>query len=179
MYKIIFRILTGTAISFGNFCLIPSELLKKLVFVSEIWNHFAAGVIRSKLPIITIPTARNGRIEGGSTMNWSSLVLHGLSAIAVHMETVSVRLLLATLTLILLSILGMGVVWGIRLFTDLAIPGWATNFSIGLIIILMQAFLISLFLVFLILTARTQRLFSPQADYGQYVSRLERLFPSS
>jgi hypothetical protein len=71
----------------------------------------------------------------------------------------------------------MGVVAGIRFFTDLAIPGWATNVSIGLLIILMQSFLISLFLIFLILTARSQKLFVPQADSAPYVSRLERVFP--
>jgi hypothetical protein len=177
LYKFVYRVLTGSPISFGNFCFIPSGLLKKLVYVSEIWNHFAAGVVRSRLPLLTVSTVRGQRIEGRSTMNLNSLVVHGLSAIAVHMDTVAVRLLLATLSLILLSTLAMGVVAGIRFFTDIAIPGWATSVSIGLLIILMQSFLISLFLVFLILTARSQKLFVPQADSAPYVSCLEKVFP--
>jgi hypothetical protein len=177
LYRMLYRILTGSSISFGNFCLIPAVLLRRLVFVSEIWNHFAAGVARSKLPLLTISVPRGRRIEGRSTMNLNSLVVHGLSAIAVHMESVAVRLLLTTLSLILLSAAGMGVVAGIRLFTDLAIPGWATNVSIGLLIILLQSLLISLFLVFLILTARSQRLFVPQTDSAVYVSRREKVFP--
>ena len=179
LYKMLYRILTGSPISFGNFCLIPSGLLQKLVFVSEIWNHFAAGVVRSRLPLLTVSTARGQRLEGPSTMSLTSLVVHGLSAIAVHMDTVAVRLLLATLSLILLSTLAMGIVAGVRIFTDLAIPGWATNVSIGLLIILMQSFLISLFLVFLILTARSQKLFVPQTDSSAYVGRLEKVFPPS
>jgi len=179
MYKMIYRVLTGSSISFGNFCLIPSELLKKLVFVSEIWNHFSAGVIKSRLPFVTIPTVRGKRIGGSSRMNFNSLIGHGLSAVAVHMETVAVRLLLTALGLILLSLVGIGVVFGIRFLTDLAIPGWATNVSIGLVIIFMQAFFISLFLVFLILTYRTQKLFVPRVDYVHYVLRKEQIFQRS
>jgi hypothetical protein len=177
LYKLMYRVLTGSPISFGNFCFIPADLLKKLVFVSEIWNHFSAGVIRSKLPLMTIPTNRGQRIEGRSSMNLNSLVIHGLSAIAVHMETVAVRLLLATLGLILLSMGGMGAVLGVKFFTELAVPGWATNFSLGLIMISMLAFMISLFLAFLILTARTQKLFVPVADSAPYISRLEEVYP--
>ncbi len=177
IYKILYRVLTGSSISFGNFCLIPSGPLKKLVYVSEIWNHFAAGVVRSRLPILTVPTRRDRRIEGRSSMDFHSLFIHGLSAIAVHMELVAVRLLLVTLGLIFLAVLGWGVVLGIKILTDWAIPGWATNVSLGLGIIFLQAFLVSLFLVFLILTARSQRLFVPQADYAPYVLRLEKIFP--
>ncbi len=168
-YKVVYRVLTGSSISFGNFCLIPSGVLKRLVFVSEIWNHFSAGVIRSRLPFVTIPTVRGKRIEGPSRMSLSGLIIHGLSAIAVHMDTVAVRLLLTVVGPDGCCPVGMGVVVGIRFLTDLAIPGWATNVSVGLVIILMQAFLVSLFLVFMILTLRTQKVFVPHSDHAQYV----------
>ena len=177
-YKVVYRVLTGSSISFGNFCLIPSGVLKKLVFVSEIWNHFSAGVIRSRLPFVTIPTVRGKRIEGPSRMSLSGLIIHGLSAIAVHMDTVAVRLLLTALGLMVVALSGMGVVVGIRFFTDLAIPGWATNVSVGLVIILMQAFLVSLFLAFMILTLRTQKVFVPHSDHAQYILRKEQIFPA-
>jgi hypothetical protein len=151
--------------------------VKRLVFVSEIWNHFSAGVIKSKLPITTIPAERGYRIAGRSKMNLASLVMHGLSAISVHMDIVAVRLFLASIVLIILSAVGIFIVIGMRLLTTLAIPGWATNVTIGLLIILLQAFLISFLLVFMILTNRTYKLFIPYLDYAIYVFRIEKVFP--
>lgn len=177
VFKTLYRLLTGTSISFGNFCLIPSSLMAKLVFVSEIWNHFSAGVIRSRLPFQTIPAFRGSRIAGRSTMRWSGLVFHGLSALAVHMEVVAVRLLVTALGLIVTSAAALGVVFAIRFWTDWAVPGWATYVSVGLGILFVQGFLISLVLVFMILTARTQKLFVPALDYGGYILKQEKVFP--
>jgi len=177
VYRAVYYLFSGSAISFGNFSIIPSDALRRLVFVSEIWNHFSAGVMKSRLAISTISTTRGARVAGRSKMNLASLVMHGLSAISVHMDIVAVRLFLASLGLIGLSIIGMGIVVGIRLFTALAIPGWATNVTVGLTIILMQAFLMSFLLVFLILTYRTQKLFVPRSDYAGFILRVETLHP--
>ena len=46
LYKKLFRLLTGQDINFGNFSLIPMSLVKRLVCVPSIWNHFAATVLR-------------------------------------------------------------------------------------------------------------------------------------
>lgn len=89
LYKVLFEQLTGKPIRFGNFCLIPAETLQKVVFLSEIWNHFAGGLIRSKFPYQTIPTERGHRLAGASKMNYVGLIMHGLSAISVHIDLVS------------------------------------------------------------------------------------------
>ena len=39
-YKNIFNFLTGQKISFGNFSIIPKELIPKLAHQKDIWNHF-------------------------------------------------------------------------------------------------------------------------------------------
>ena len=173
LYKFIFKILTGEIISFGNFSAVPSILLHKLVRVSAIWNHYSSGVIKSKLPFTKLPIDRGKRYKGNSKMKFNSFVLHGLSAIAVQIDVVSVRILLATLTVMALAILGILIVTGIRMFAEVAVPGWATNVVLGLIIFLMQTFLISLVLAFIILNYRTQKLFIPAKDYKDYVLNVE------
>jgi len=50
IYKLLFGILTGSVIKFGNFSIIPHRQAKKLAYFSEIWSHFPRGIIRSKLP---------------------------------------------------------------------------------------------------------------------------------
>jgi polyisoprenyl-phosphate glycosyltransferase len=173
IYKMIFRMLTGIWIQFGNFCIIPASSLKHIVHVSEIWNHFSGGVIKSKMRYASIPLERGHRLQGSSKMNFPSLIIHGMSAVSVHIETVAVRLLLFSVVMIAVAGAGILVVSGIRLFTPFAIPGWASFLVLAFSIIIFQAFLISLFLVFVVLTYRTQKHFIPANDYKDFVESIE------
>ena len=86
-----------------------------------------------------VPTHRAKRLDGKSSMNFIRLVGHGLSAISVYGELVSVRLLVAIGVLVGACLVGLGVIVGLRFLTDLAVPGWATT-AIGLLtIVLLQA----------------------------------------
>jgi polyisoprenyl-phosphate glycosyltransferase len=105
IYKFVFKQLTGNTINFGNFCIIPTSLLQNVVRVSEIWNNFPSGVVKSRLPIGTIPIERAKRLAGQSKMNFVSLITHGLSAISVLIETTSVRVLLLSLIASSISLL--------------------------------------------------------------------------
>jgi glycosyltransferase involved in cell wall biosynthesis len=175
IYKFVFIMLTGKFIAFGNFSIIPFSVLTKLVHVSEIWNHFSGGVLRSRMPYITIPLSRGSRLAGKSKMSFTNLIVHGLSAVAVHIDTVAVRLLLLSLILVFSAVLGIVSVAVIRFFTDWAIPGWTSFVVLGLSIIFIQALLISLFLVFIVLTYRTQKHFIPALHYRDFVAFLEKI----
>ncbi|MHB8138223.1 MAG: glycosyltransferase [Smithellaceae bacterium] len=176
VYKALYGLLTGMSISFGNFCLIPRNLLDNVVHHSEIWNHFSAGINRSRLPLSVVPTERGKRYTGDSKMNLVSLILHGLSAISVGTDVVAVRLLILTLWLIALGIFGLVAVVSIKFLTDLAIPGWATYVAIGLSTIIIQAFLMALILVFLVLQYRTQGSFIPAINYELFIKSTEMIF---
>jgi polyisoprenyl-phosphate glycosyltransferase len=175
IYKMVFRMLTGITIEFGNFCIIPSSILKNIIHVSEIWNHFSGGVIKSKMRYTSVPLERGRRLAGESKMNFPALIMHGMSAVSVHIETVAVRLLLFSVGLISLAVAGIIVVSSIRLFTPFAIPGWASFLVLAFSIIIFQAFLISLFLVFVVLTYRTQKHFIPATDYKDFIESIETI----
>lgn len=168
-YKFIFKLLTGKRITFGNFCAIPFSRIKNLVYVSELWNHFSVGIVRSKTPFYTIPLSRGKRYHGQSKMNFINLIIHGLSAISVFTDVLAVRILLFSVFLIVNALTAIIIVAGIRLFTDLAIPGWASSIILGMTIVIIQAFLISLFLVFTVLNYRTQQSFIPAHEYKKYI----------
>jgi polyisoprenyl-phosphate glycosyltransferase len=126
IYKKLFSLLTGRQIDFGNFCLIPKTQLARIVHMAELWNHLAGTLIRSRAPLTSVSTVKGRRYQGQSTMNFVSLVVHGLSAIAVFSDVLFVRLLIFSLALLLLPLaLAIGVVL-LRLSTNLAIPGWTT-----------------------------------------------------
>ena len=168
-FRFFFRLLTGNRISFGNFSYIPKQRLKQLVVIPEIWNHYTGGILRSRMPFEVVPLIRGTRISGKSKMSFVSLVMHGLSAISVYIDVAAVRLLITFMFLSVISFAGLIVVFAIKYFTALAIPGWATSASSGLILILLMALLISLFLSFIALNYRSQPAIIPLKQYRDFV----------
>lgn len=142
LYKSMFVLLTGRRIDFGNFSLLPIAAVQRLVRMPELWNHFAATIARSRLPIVKLRVTRGTRYAGQSHMNFNSLVVHGLSAISIFSDSVYVRVMVASSALLGLLGLGMSGVIGIRLFTTLAIPGWTTSAIGFLAVLFMQTILL-------------------------------------
>jgi hypothetical protein len=169
LYRLTHHLLTGQKVRVGNFSAIPRRRLSSLVVVAEIWNHYAAAVIRSRQPHCSIPTRRSGRLSGRSTMNFVSLVTHGLSAISVYSDVVGVRLLVLSLLLAVVALGGIVASAIVRLSTEWAIPGWATS-TVGLLTILLgQAVIAAFVFSFMILGARHGSTFLPRRDYSFFV----------
>jgi hypothetical protein len=176
IYKFIFKLVTGKMISFGNFSVVSRSYARRLVMVSDLWNNLPAAVLRSRLPIETIPVDRAPRYTGRSKMGFTALVVHGLSGISVYADTIFVRLLLLTVGLAVMSGVSIVAVLVLRLFYPLhATPGWATTVSFGMIIILVQVLSVTLSSVLVLLNNRVQRLIVPIADFAIYVDRRERV----
>lgn len=174
-YKLFFRILTGKQISFGNFMALSKNEVTKIVHYSEIWNHLAGTIIKSKIPYHVINTNRGKRYAGQSKMNFSSLFLHGLEAIGVFIDTIAIRLLIFSLLMIAFAIAAILLIVSIRFFTQAAIPGWATSALSSMLIVLLQSFLLSLFTIFLYLSSQSQRKFIPATHYQEYTASVEQV----
>ena len=177
LYKFLHRCFTGISVRVGNFSILPSEYLNTLVVMSELWNHYAAAVFRSKLPFTMIPIPRGARIAGTSKMNFVALVSHGLSAISVFGDIVGVRLLLGALAGSLLAGLGIVLVVMIRLFTSRVLPSWATFATGTLAIIVIQLITIATSFIFFVLSNRTNLGFVPLRDYSLFVEETVNIYP--
>ena len=169
LYKSLHRVLVGMGVRVGNFSVIPRERLESLIVVSELWNHYAAAVVKSRQPYATVPTRRADRLSGRSGMDFVRLVAHGLSAISVFGDIIGVRLLVATFGLIALTIVGLGLTVFLRLATSLPIPGWATSTFGILTVILFQAVMLSVQFSFIVLGGRQGTSFLPCRDYAYFV----------
>lgn len=179
-YKSIFKLVTGKTINFGNFCLLSRNYARRLAMVSDLWNNLPAAVLRSRLPIHSVPVDRGRRYAGASKMNFSSLVVHGLSGISVYADTIFVRLLMLTVILFVFGTISIATVLTLRLFFPVhATPGWATTVTFGLTIILLQVFFTALSSILMLLNNRVQRLIVPIVDFKAYVGRRQLLFGSS
>ncbi|MFN7740420.1 MAG: glycosyltransferase [Cyanobacteriota bacterium] len=175
VYKYIFSLLTGKNIDFGNFAAFSMSTGSRFAYMPELWNHFAATLLKSRVPIRKIALAKGPRFYGKSRMNFVSLVNHGLAAISVLVDIAFARLLLlSTLMAAMLLILGL-VILLIRGFTLYAIPGWATIafgfVSLGLVQILVLVSLVS----FLALSTRSNFNRPTIHTALEYISSIEEL----
>lgn len=178
-YRLLHWLLTGVGVRFGNFSIVPYEKLGALVVVTETWNHYAAAVVKARIPYDMLETERGQRYAGVSKLNSSGLVLHGLSAISVFMETVGVRLIMATAFIASLVIAILLAALSVRLFTNLAIAGWATNAVGLLVIILLQLFLVAVGLTLAVLANRNNLSFLPIRDYHNFVDSFKNSYERS
>lgn len=175
LYRLFHLLLVGSDIRIGNFSVIPPGLVARLVRSSELWNHYAASVIKSKLPMTTIPVDRAKRLKGRSKMGFVGLVLHGLSAMSVYSDIVGVRILMSSCVLLVLGLVTLVSVVILRLSTNWVIPGWATN-VVGLTLVLMfQVVIVCLLFTFGVLASRGGQGFIPIRDCPLFVLRVRRL----
>jgi glycosyltransferase involved in cell wall biosynthesis len=175
-YRVAHHILTGRDIRFGNFSYVPWPFLETLTVFPELWNHYAATFIKSSLPYLRIRVDRAKRLTGRSQMKFVDLVVHGLSALFANQEVVGTRVLIMIFLSWLLLVLLIAAGTIVKLFTSLAIPGWAGVVAALLIVLASQAIIAAFVLFFSITMNRSQLGFLPIRDYAYFIRRETRLF---
>ena len=142
IYKLIFGLLTGRRISFGNFMALKPAAVKRLAAMHETKTHVAGAALGSRLRLAVCPLDRGARYAGKSRMNFTALALHGFKALMVFAEDVLVRVGMACVLISTVSVVCALIAVGLKLM-GFATPGW---FSVALGV---------LFLVFLQTAALT------------------------
>ncbi|MEL6859925.1 MAG: glycosyltransferase [Pseudomonadota bacterium] len=155
VYKSMFATLTGRTISFGNFSLVPGNRLSNVIFNTGIWNNYAATLLKSRVPIIVTPTDRGKRFFGASSMSLTSLIVHGISAIAVFSDIAIGRMItLLTLTAGIISIAIFGTAIMRFLGAEYFVPGYATYVILFLINLLAVSLFTGFMMILLLLAGR-------------------------
>lgn len=134
-YQKLFRLLTGKQMDFGNFSLLSWRMVERLVHMHELWLSFPVALYKSRLPFARVPTARDKRLAGQSTMRHLGLVYHGMRMISVYASTVLVRTMSATFALSGLLALALGVILWRKFALGLTHPAWVIELFAMLIII--------------------------------------------
>lgn len=173
IYKSLFKFMTGQAIDFGNFCLIPKKMLTRLVHLPESWNHLAAAIVRSGMPIVRVPTQRGIRYAGSSNMNFMSLTIHGLGAISVFIETLLMRIFLIVLMAIAIYLLCIATFATYYYWIGpFPVPGWLKTALLISGLILIQLALFAMVAVFVVLSGRTTQKLPPSLFSKNYVDQI-------
>lgn len=79
-YKAIFRVVTGTRMNYGNFCLISRAILE--LAVQSKFSHFAAFLSKQRCTTRCVVADREVRLGGKSKMSFGKLVDHALLSFA-------------------------------------------------------------------------------------------------
>ncbi len=176
VYRLLHAAATGLGIHVGNFSVLPAVYLDRLAVEPMLWNHYAASVMRARVPVDRVPTQRGERSEGQSRLNFVALVVHGLSALACYGEIIGVRLILFSGVVFGLALLLLVGLICLKLFTTLALPGWTLLF-LGLIfvVILQVATIVSNFTL-QIISLRSTQPFLPARDYSWFVAGVRVLY---
>ncbi len=169
LYQLFHWLLTGIRVRVGNFSVVPAPRLAALATMPALWNHYAAAIFHGRLPRELVPTRRGRRYSGKSKMDFVALVMHGLQAISVFNEMVTVRLLLTVCFL-------AGACGGV-FFLSLAAPwlfgsltlAWALYVFGGLFLLSLCAALGSFFVTLGFLANRNSLDFIPSRDYRLFL----------
>lgn len=180
-YRMLFLSLTGKPISFGNFSLLPRTLVDRVLFNPGVWNNFAATMLRSRAPIAFLPTTRGKRYFGASTMNFSSLIVHGMSAISVFSDIVIGRLVIGLCLLIGLFAIAVAGVFAAKYITvhfhiaGLFVPGYITNVVLILSNMLVTSLFIGLLMILSLLASRSTPAALPSILLDHLVASLDEI----
>jgi len=169
LYRILHYLLTGRKIRVGNFSFLPWNLLQSLITYPELWNHYAAAVLQSRLPRAMIRLDRGTRIQGKSKMGFVDLVMHGMSALFAYHDLVSTRLLMGNFILILIS---GAIIAALVAGRGMVAPLSSGTAVIAILIVVGQFSTVSLLAIFLAVMNRSSYQFLPARDYVHFVRGL-------
>ena len=162
LYRALHKLMTGVSVRFGNFSILRHSALAPLMVSPDLWNHYAAAVVKGRLRYVLVPAPRGHRLAGQSTMNFVSLFTHGLSAISVFSEEMGARVLIgAGLMFFVVALLG--------------IAGVASPYvTLLAVMVLLQLALIAGGFLMHILFVRNAFTFIPVRDYRLFIAAVDR-----
>jgi hypothetical protein len=134
VFRTIFRLLTGTVVRSGNFAAYHGWVARRVLSHPNFDLCYSSTLTSLHLAMRSVDCDRGHRYAGQSRMSFSKLVRHGVSMLMPYLDRIAIRALIAFSAIVAACIaLGAGVL-ATKLFTDQAVPGWATSTLLALAI---------------------------------------------
>jgi hypothetical protein len=125
-FRLMFATLTGVTVRSGNFAAFRGLFARTALTHPYFDLCYSSSLLSVGADLTLVPCERGRRYAGVSRMSYLKLIMHGVRMMMPFVDRVAVRSLIVFTVLFALGIVGALVVVGIKLFTTLAIPGWAT-----------------------------------------------------
>lgn len=150
LFRLLFKTLTGVVVRTGNYAAYRGWFARNVLSHPNFDLCYSSTLVSLPLNVEQVPCPRGDRYAGRSRMSYSSLLLHGMRMLMPFTDRIAIRALTGFSVIFALGLAAGLAVVVVRLFSPLAIPGWATS-TLLLILILSFAALgnfIVLFAVF-------------------------------
>jgi hypothetical protein len=134
-FRAMFKTLTGTMVRSGNYAAYRGWLAQRMLSHPYFDLCYSSTLVGLDMPATSVPCPRGQRYEGQSRMNMLRLFMHGIRMMMPFIDRIAARALTAFSAMFALGITLSVAVVGIRLFTNVNIPGWATFTLLGLLIL--------------------------------------------
>jgi polyisoprenyl-phosphate glycosyltransferase len=132
-YKMIFRLITGKTIDFGNYSMISGSIIERISHTSFV--HFPAYLLKQKAKSSKVIFNRTKRIDGKSKMGYKGLLLHAFKSMIEFGEDLLLLFLKLFVVLIVLFIISLTDIFYQKFISHTAILGWFSTLSISLVIL--------------------------------------------
>ncbi len=130
-YKMIFYLITGKSMNYGNYCMIKGDIIEKITLTSFI--HFPAYLLKQKVSRTHLRVDRGNRIQGESKMGLRGLLIHSFKSFIEFGEDLLMLFLKIFIVIMVILIVLMADVLYQKFVTHAAILGWTSTVILGLI----------------------------------------------
>jgi len=148
VYKLLFRLITGRMINFGNYSLLSPRVVKSIS--QKHFFHYSAFLSKQRFNIKKINYNRQKRIDGSSKMAFKNLLFHALkSFIEYSEEVVFFQLKIFACLFIILASTGIYILYA-KFIAKNAILGWSSTLLVGLLnslLIMLSSIIVSTLLL--------------------------------
>jgi hypothetical protein len=103
IYQFIFKILTGETMNSGNFFALRPYVVRNILNIPRVNLNPSATIKRFSANVEFIRINRGRRFFGKSRMNFTKLLLHALSTLAIYSDLLLARMLVLVLSIFLLT----------------------------------------------------------------------------
>lgn len=133
IYKLLFLVITGQKVNFGNFSMISKRVVNEIGQSQFI--HYSAFLSKLGYPLKRIKYNRRERIDGHSKMNLDSLILHGFKSFIEYAEKLFFIFLKLFLFVMFLIVIGAIALVYSKYVLKSAVLGWTSSLMMSLVII--------------------------------------------
>ena len=98
VFRVMFRVLTGTTIRSGNFAAQRGDSLAVTIQHPSFDLCYSSTLLALRRPTVTVPCARGHRFAGSSRMNTYALMAHGVRMLLPFSERIAVRMMFVAAT---------------------------------------------------------------------------------
>lgn len=149
-FRLLFRALTGRTVRSGNFAAMRGGLARRIMIHPTFDLAYSSAILALDIPVVPVPCERGERFEGRSKMTYGKLSMHGLRMLMPFTDRIALRALAVFVFFLVLGAVLACIAIGVRLFTDLGVPGWASFLSVGSLIVSLVALgnFVTLFVLF-------------------------------